>query len=63
MFNIKDAHKLMDELYRPTVSSKDSTLLTEQVREEMISKGLDPINIDDIQEFWKSKGIDGKLYI
>ncbi|CAB5221071.1 hypothetical protein UFOVP247_78 [uncultured Caudovirales phage] len=64
MYEVKDAHKLMDELYRP-FTSKDTTLLSEQVKEEMISKGLNPINKDDVLEFWASKGIKvhGELHV
>lgn len=32
--------------------------LSEYVREDMIAKGFDPINKDDITAYWMSKGIE-----
>jgi hypothetical protein len=56
MYEIKDVEKHMDEMYRP-FTSKDDRILTDQIKEEMVSLGLDPINKHDIMKFWESKGI------
>ena len=36
---------------------KSSVSLEETVKEEMRAQGLDPLNKDDVQKFWASKGI------
>ena len=48
--------KLIDEYYNPK-NLNEKTHLQDLVEEEMRSKGLDPLNKNDIQSYWKSKGI------
>lgn len=48
--------KIIDELYNPR-SLNEKAYLEDLVEAEMNSKGLDPLNKDDIQAYWKSKGI------
>lgn len=36
---------------------KTSKPLEETVKEEMRAQGLDPLNKEDVQKFWASKGI------
>jgi len=48
--------KLIDEYYNPR-NLNEKAYLQDLVEEEMLSKGLDPLNKKDIQEYWKSKGI------
>jgi len=36
---------------------KTSKPLEETVKEEMRAQGLDPLNKQDVQKFWSSKGI------
>ena len=49
--------KLIDEYYNPK-NLNEKTHLQDLVEEEMRSKGLDPLNKDDVQFYWKSKGIE-----
>ena len=54
----EDQKKYFDELYRPSVSSKDNALvLSEIIKQEMEAEGLDPLNKEDVHAFWRSKGI------
>ena len=48
--------KLIDEYYNPR-NLNEKAYLKDLVEEEMLSKGLDPLNKKDIQDYWKSKGI------
>ena len=48
--------KLIDEYYNPR-NLNEKAYLQDLVEEEMLSKGLDPLNKKDIQDYWKSKGI------
>ena len=48
--------KIIDEYYNPR-SLNEKAHLEDLVEEEMRSKGLDPLNKDDIQAYWKSKGV------
>jgi|APGre2960657423_1045063.scaffolds.fasta_scaffold90117_3 hypothetical protein len=36
---------------------KDGVSFDEIVKKEMVSQGLNPINIDDVRKFWASKGV------
>ena len=55
--------KIIDEQYNPR-NTNEKALLEDLVEEEMVSKGLDPLNKIDVQKYWKSKGVDphGELY-
>lgn len=55
--NIQPVSKLIDEYYNPRNLS-EKAYLQDLVEEEMRAKGLDPLNKDDIQIYWKSKGIE-----
>ena len=48
--------KLIDEYYSPR-NLNEKAHLQDLVEEEMRSQGLDPLNKDDVQFYWKSKGI------
>lgn len=48
--------KVIDEYYNPK-NLNEKAYLEDLVEEEMLAKGLDPLNKDDIQFYWKSKGI------
>lgn len=50
-----DVSKMIDEQFNPKNSNENLQSLVEQ---EMRSKGLDPLNKDDVKEFWRSKGIE-----
>jgi hypothetical protein len=47
---------IIDEYYNPR-NLNEKAYLQDLVEEEMRSKGLDPLNKDDVQFYWKSKGI------
>lgn len=47
---------VIDEYYNPR-NINEKAHLQDLVEEEMRSKGLDPLNKDDVQKYWKSKGI------
>lgn len=47
---------MIDEHYNPR-SLNEKKYLQDLVEEEMISKGLDPLNKLDVQTYWASKGI------
>jgi len=49
--------KIIDEYYNPR-NLNEKAYLQDLVEEEMRSKGLDPINRDDVQAYWKSKGVE-----
>ena len=48
---------MIDEHYNPR-NLNEKAYLQDLVEEEMLSKGLDPLNKNDVQKYWKSKGID-----
>ena len=48
--------KIIDEYYNPR-NINEKAYLEDLVEEEMISKGYDPLNKDDVQAYWKSKGV------
>ena len=55
--------KIIDEQFKPVVVDgylldSDGTLLTELVKDQMRSEGLDPLNKKDVLKYWKSKGIE-----
>jgi len=51
-----ESSKIIDEYYNPRNLSEKAHL-QDLVEEEMITKGLDPLNKDDVQKYWASKGI------
>jgi hypothetical protein len=51
-----DSTKIIDEYYNPK-NLNEKAHLQDLVEEEMRSKGLDPLNKDDVQKYWSSKGI------
>ena len=55
-FNVADlqeqlnkAHKRIAELLEPSIDTLEEQL----VRKVMVSRGLDPSNVEDIKEYWK----------
>jgi hypothetical protein len=54
---IKDVSNMIDEQFRPTVQ-ENFTVLQEVINKEMVAKGLDPLNKDDVKKFWASKGVE-----
>ena len=55
--------KLIDEQFKPIIVDgylldSDGSVLTETVKEQMRSEGLNPLNKQDVLKFWKSKGIE-----
>ena len=54
--NTTDAQKIIDEQFNPRNVS-ESAFLQDLVEEEMRAKGLDPINKDDVQKYWASRGV------
>jgi len=48
--------KVIDEYYNPR-NLNEKAHLQDLVEEEMRSKGLDPLNKEDVQKYWSSKGI------
>lgn len=55
--NKQHVSKILDEYYNPR-NLNEKTYLQDLVEEEMRSKGLDPLNKNDIQTYWKSKGVE-----
>jgi hypothetical protein len=55
--NKQVVNKIIDEYYNPR-NINEKAHLQDLVEEEMRSKGLDPLNKDDVQFYWKSKGIE-----
>lgn len=49
--------KIIDEYYNPR-NLNEKAHLEDLVEEEMRSKGFDPLNKEDVQRYWKSKGIE-----
>ena len=54
--NPTDAQKIIDEQFNPRNVS-ESAFLQDLVEEEMRARGLDPINKDDVQKYWASRGV------
>jgi hypothetical protein len=54
--NKQNVSKVLDEYYNPR-NLNEKAHLSDLVEEEMRSKGLDPLNKNDVQMYWKSKGI------
>jgi len=51
-----DTPKIIDEYYNPR-NINEKAYLQDLVEEEMRSKGLDPLNTNDVQKYWASKGV------
>lgn len=49
-------NKLIDEQFNPR-SINESAFLQDLVEEVMRSKNLDPLNKDDVQKYWASRGV------
>ena len=49
-------NKIIDEYYNPR-NINEKAYLQDLVEEEMRSKGYDPLNKEDVQRYWKSKGV------
>ena len=49
-------NKLIDEQFNPR-SINESAYLQDLVEEEMRSKNLDPLNKEDVQKYWASRGV------
>jgi len=56
MLNSTLQGKVIDEYYNPR-NLNEKAHLQDLVEEEMRSKGLDPLNKEDVQKYWSSKGI------
>ena len=54
--NLPNSSTIIDEYYNPK-NLNEKAHLQDLVEEEMRAKGLDPLNKDDVQMYWKSKGI------
>jgi hypothetical protein len=54
--NNTDTVNIIDEYYNPRNIS-EKAYLQDLVEEEMRSKGLDPLNTNDVQKYWASKGV------
>lgn len=59
----KTLTKIIDEQFKPVIVDgylldSDGSLLTELVKDQMRSEGLDPLNKKDVLKYWKSKGIE-----
>lgn len=50
--------QFIDEVFMRHLEKEEAVILPEYIKQEMILKGYDPINKDDIREFWLSKGIE-----
>ena len=55
--NKQNVNKILDEYYNPR-NLNEKAYLHDLVEEEMRSKGYDPLNKNDVQRYWKSKGIE-----
>lgn len=55
--NKEVVNKIIDEYYNPR-NLNEKAYLQDLVEEEMRSKGYDPLNKEDVQRYWKSKGIE-----
>ena len=51
-----DSSKIIYEYYNPK-NLNEKAHLEDLVEEEMRSKNLDPLNKDDVQKYWASRGI------
>ena len=49
--------ELFDEMLKK-INDGSPVFLSDYVKKDMIDKGFDPINNDDITAYWMSKGID-----
>jgi len=47
----------IDETYNLEVEKENKIILPEYIVKDMVAQGLDPLNKDDIQTYWTSKGI------
>ena len=52
--------KMIDEAFK-MIEKDGKVILPEFVSRDMVEKGYNPINKDDIQRYWLSKGIDTYL--
>jgi len=50
-------NKMIDEQFNPRTVN-ESAFLQDLVEEEMRSKNLDPLNKDDVQKYWASRGVN-----
>lgn len=62
--NTNQLNKMIDEQFKPVVK-EDSIFITEpklalveqMVEQDMIAKGMNPLNKDDVNKYWASKGV------
>lgn len=54
--SLETVSSMIDEYYNPR-HHQGKEQLTDLVEDEMRAQGLDPLNKNDVQKFWKSKGI------
>lgn len=50
-------YTFIDEVYKPPIEKENKIILPEYVVKDMVAQGLNPLNKDDIQTYWLSKGI------
>lgn len=53
----KSVASFIDEAYRLDPQKENKIILPEYVVKDMVAQGLNPLNKDDIQTYWLSKGI------
>jgi hypothetical protein len=53
---IETEKELLDEMFKQIDDTQP--ILSDLVKAEMVEKGFNPINKDDVQAFWMTKGID-----
>lgn len=57
----EEAFQSFKDVFKPTnmvVSYEAEEFLFEMVNSEMEEEGFDPLNKDDIKEYWRRKGIN-----
>lgn len=47
---------MIDEYFNPR-HLQEKTHLSDLVEEDMVAQGYDPLNKEDVQMYWKSKGV------
>lgn len=51
--------QFIDEVFIPNKADDETKIILEELTiKEIKSQGLDPLNMDDVKEFWRRKGIE-----
>ena len=51
--------QFIDEVFVPNKGKDEAKAILEDLTiKEMKSQGFDPLNMDDVKEFWRRKGIE-----